>query len=367
LTAVGPSLEAELRRRIAGAGPIPVAEYMTLCLTHPQYGYYMTRDPFGAGGDFVTAPEISQMFGELLGLWTAGVWQIMGAPENVRLVELGPGRATMMRDALRAAMVLPGLCDALVVHFVEVSPALEQRQRSVLEGIDIPMQWHKSLADVPDGPMIILANEFFDALPVHQAVKQADGWYERAIGVDAVGNFAFVLGREPIPHFEKSLPHSIRQVEIGQIFEWRPDRDALELGRRVLHGHGAALVIDYGHVESATGDTLQAVGRHSYVNPLAAPGLVDLTAHVDFQALAQASESMGARALGPIDQGEFLRRLGIEQRAMALRAHAKHDQVPRIEQALRRLTMTGPTGMGGLFKVLALAHPALGPLPGFET
>jgi SAM-dependent MidA family methyltransferase len=273
----------------------------------------------------------------------------------------------MMRDVLRAAQIVPGLRDAIVVHLVEISPALERRQRSLLDGINIPMMWHKSLAEVPDGPTILLANEFFDALPVHQAVRQEDGWHERLVTVDGAGKFAFTVGRDPIAHFDRALPRDIRHAAPGAIFEWRSDTEAFELGRRIAHATGAALVIDYGHAKSAAGETLQAVGAHSYVNPLAAPGTVDLTAHVDFQALAQAAESIGARPSGPVDRGEFLRRLGITQRAMALRTHATPDQAKTIDFALQRLTADGRAGMGRLFKVLGLASRGLGPLPGFET
>ncbi len=197
------------------------------------------------------------------------------------------------------------------MHFVEVSPLLEKRQREFLSGLGVPFSWHQSLNEVPEGPAIILANEFFDSLPVHQAVMCADGWHERVIKIDESNKLRFSIARDPIPLFEQLLPRGMRP-QIGEVFEWRADQTALELGRRVKHAEGAALVIDYGHAKSASGETLQAVGKHQYVDPLVSPGLVDLTAHVDFQALAEAAESMGARAYGPIDQGEFLRRLGIE-------------------------------------------------------
>ena len=358
-------LETEIRRRITIAGPMPVMHYMTLCLTHDSHGYYVSGDPFGAAGDFTTAPEISQMFGELIGLWAGSVWRQMGSPAQVLLVELGPGRGSMMQDALRAAHVMPEFRSALAVHFVEVSPLLEQRQREFLGGLGVPFTWHKSLDEVPEGPMIILANEFFDSLPVHQAVMCADGWHERVIKIDENQKLRFSIARDPIPLFEQLLPRGMR-AQIGEIFEWRADQTALELGRRVRHSEGAALVIDYGHAKSATGDTLQAVGKHQYADPLVAPGLVDMTAHVDFQALAEAAESMGARAYGPIDQGEFLRRLGIESRAVALKGTAPPSKVVEIERALTRLSGSGGRGMGQLFKAMAFGHPKLGPLPGFE-
>jgi SAM-dependent MidA family methyltransferase len=359
-------LEKELRRLIKVAGPMPVAHYMSLCLTHPMHGYYVIQDPIGAGGDFITSPEVSQMFGELLGLWAAAVWSLMGAPARVRLVELGPGRGTMMRDALRAAQVVPAFHAALAVHLVEISPALQACQRETLAALSTPVAWHTSLDDVPDGPLIILANEFFDALPVHQMVKQADGWHERVVGVSADGEFVFGLAPGAIPHFDRVLPESVREAAEGAIYEWRSDHMAFEIGRRAVRTGGAALVIDYGHIASGVGDTLQAVGDHDFTDPLVAPGLVDLTAHVDFQSLAQAAESMGARVHGPVEQGAFLRRLGIETRAAALKAEASHDAARRIDAALARLTEGGRTGMGTLFKAIALADPKLGPLPGFE-
>ena len=360
-----PPLETEIRRRIAIAGPMPVMHYITLCLTHPPNGYYLSVDPFGAAGDFTTAPEISQMFGELIGLWAGSVWRQMGSPANLLLVELGPGRGTMMQDALRAAHVMPEFRAAIAVHFVEISPMLEARQRQFVGGLGVPFTWHRSFNDVPEGPTIVLANEFFDALPAHQAVMCADGWHERVIKIDEDGKLRFSIARDPIPLFEQLLPRGMR-AQIGEIFEWRADQTALELGRRVKRAEGAALVIDYGHAKSAPGDTLQAVGKHDYADPLVSPGLVDLTAHVDFQALAEAAESMGAQAHGPIEQGEFLRRLGIEQRAVALKATAPPSKVSELESAVNRLTGDSGRGMGRLFKAMALGHPKLGPLAGFE-
>jgi len=345
---------------------MPVAQYMALCLTHAEHGYYMTRDPLGAAGDFVTAPEISQMFGELIGLWAAAAWRVMGSPANLRLVELGPGRGTLLRDALRAAKVMPDFRAALVVHLVEVSPTLEQLQRQAFIATDVPVSWHQSLADVPDGPLIVIANEFFDALPVHQAVMCADGWHERVVKIGEDDQFHFSIDRDPIPLFDQFLPGNLRRVRIGEIFEWRTDQTALELGRRIVRSNGVALLIDYGHVQSAIGDTLQAIGGHDFANPLLAPGELDLTAHVDFQALVRAAESMRARAHGPIEQGEFLRRLGIDERAAALKAGAPHEQAMAIQSALVRLTSDEATGMGRMIKALALSAPKLGPLPGFD-
>jgi len=358
-------LEAEIRRRIAAAGPMPVGEYMALCLADPAHGYYTARDPFGGRGDFITAPEISQMFGEMIGLWMAAVWRQMGAPENVHIVELGPGRGTMMKDALRAAKVMPGFHEAVVVHLVEISPVLEAAQQRTLEPLGVPLYWHRALADVPHGAAIVVANEFFDALPVCQAVKTEDGWYERLVDLDASGQLAFTIAPEPLPHFGLLLAPAVRNAPDGSIFEWRTDTLAMEIGARLARDGGSALVIDYGHAESATGETLQAVGKHVYANPLVAPGNVDLTAHVDFQALGGAAEAMGAIGFGPLTQSQFLRRLGIVTRAAKLKASAA--DAAAIDSALKRLISEGEAGMGTLFKAAAFAHPKLGVPPGFES
>jgi SAM-dependent MidA family methyltransferase len=358
-------LEAEILRRISLAGPMPVRQYMELCLSHPVHGYYTTRDPLGRDGDFITSPEVSQVFGELLGLWAASAWHQMGQPENVRLVELGPGRGTMMLDALRAMQVVPAFRAAIVVHMVEFSPALQQRQQQTLAAVDVPMMWHQTFDEVPDGPTIVLANELFDALPVNQAIKQFNGWYERVVEIGPDGKLTFGIANDLIPLFDQLVPPSMRDAPIGAIYEWRADNLPLSLSRRVVRQGGAALVVDYGHVESAPGDTLQAVGGHAFVNPLGSPGAVDLTAHLDFQAFALAAESMGAGVTGPIAQAEFLRNLGIEKRAASLKALVTPEKAAEIDSAIKRLLGEGRAEMGSLFKAIGIAHPSLGILPGF--
>jgi NADH dehydrogenase [ubiquinone] 1 alpha subcomplex assembly factor 7 len=359
-------LETEIRRRIAAAGPMPVGEYMALCLSDPEYGYYTTRDPLGQRGDFITAPEISQMFGELIGLWMAAVWKQMGEPDNVRVIELGPGRGTMMNDALRATKVKPSFRAAVVLHLVEISPTLQAMQEQLLQQLPVPTFWHAALSDVPAGPAIIVANEFFDALPINQAVKSDLGWHERRVAIDADGNLAFTVAPSPIAYFDRVLPPAIRNAPVSSIFEWRSDKVALEIGRRLGRDGGAALAIDYGHAASATGETLQAVGEHAYADPLSAPGTIDLTAHVDFEALANAMDSMGINCFGPLEQAEFLHRLGIETRAAALKAKNDGARAGSIDAALARLTAGGPTAMGSLFKAAAYAHRDIGIPPGFE-
>ena len=358
-------LESEIRRLIRIAGPMPVSQYMTLCLAHPEHGYYMTREPFGTAGDFTTAPEISQMFGELVGLWAAAVWQSMGEPSSINLVELGPGRGTMMADILRAAKLLPPFYNAIVVHLVEASPKLQAQQREKFAGGDKFIVWHRRLNDMPTAPGIFLANEYFDALPIRQAVRQADGWHERTVEIGENDELQFGLDPLPLGAFEETLPPAVRQAPIGSIFEWRSPREGMELGRRVAR-RGAGLVIDYGHTRSAVGETLQAVRSHRYAGILDAPGLADLSAHVDFEALETAIGGMGPRTEKITDQGSFLHRLGIEARAETLKAGANARTRAEIDSAVARLTSMGETGMGRMFKVLGFADRSFPPLPGFD-
>ena len=288
-------LDAVIRARIARDGPMPIATFMALCLYDPDHGYYLRGDPLGVGGDFVTAPEVSQMFGEMIGLWAAEVWQEIGAPTVVHLIEIGPGRGTMMLDAIRAARAAPEFRRALRVHLVEVSPALRQRQGQTLRDAgDVPVRWHTTLAEVPPGPAIMLTNEFFDALPVHQVERRPTGWHERRITLNAGDELAFSLAAEPIADFERHVPPAVAKAPVGAVFEWRTDRFATDLASRVRQD-GVALVIDYGHEASAAGDTFQAVRSHRYASPLAMPGRTDLTAHVDFAALARAATTAGTR------------------------------------------------------------------------
>jgi len=358
-------LKAVIAGLIKSAGPMPVWRYMQLCLTHPEHGYYVSRDPLGREGDFTTAPEVSQMFGELLGLWAASVWKAMGEPAGLRLIELGPGRGTMMADALRALRVLPPLYQNLSVHLVEINPVLRDRQKATLSGVR-NVHWHDSLDEVPDGPAIILANEYVDVLPIHQAVKREGGWHERVVEIDGRGNLAFGAAAEPIPRFEVLLPPLVRMAPQGTVFEWRPDSEIMAIASRVRDQGGAALIIDYGHVRSDVGDTFQAIARHSFADPLENPGEADVTAHVDFQALARAAEDVGARVHGPATQGEFLKRLGIETRALTLMAKASHEVSEDIAGALKRLTDSGRGGMGSMFKVIGISAPSLETLVGLS-
>lgn len=352
------ALSEEIKRLIKSAGPMPVWRYMELCLNHPDYGYYVSRDPLGREGDFTTSPEISQMFGELLGLWSASVWTAAGEPSTLRLVEIGPGRGTMMADALRALRVLPPLYQALSVHLVEINPVLREKQKATLAGIR-NVHWHTDIAEVPEGPAVILANEYFDVLPIHQAVKRDTGWHERVVEISGSGALVFGVAPDPIPRFEVLLPPLVRMAPVGAVFEWRPDAEIMKIAARVRDHGGAALIIDYGHVRSDVGDTFQAIAKHSFADPLQSPGRADLTAHVDFQALARAAEDVGARTHGPVTQGEFLKRLGIETRAVSLMAKATPQVSEDISGALQRLTGEGRGAMGSMFKVLGVSDPAI--------
>jgi NADH dehydrogenase [ubiquinone] 1 alpha subcomplex assembly factor 7 len=358
-------LQSEIKKLIKSSGPMPVWRYMELCLTHPDHGYYISRDPLGREGDFTTSPEVSQMFGELLGLWVGSVWKAIGSPSLLRLIELGPGRGTLMADALRALRVLPPLYQALSIHLVEINPVLREKQKAALSGVRI-IAWHDSLDQVPNGPAIILANEYFDVLPIHQAVKRETGWHERTVEIDGSGKLAFAFAAEPMPRFEVLLPPLVRAAPIGAVFEWRSDAEIMKIATRMRDQGGAALVIDYGHVRSDAGDTFQAIARHSFADPLKNPGQADVTAHVDFQALARAAEDLGARVHGPVPQGEFLKRLGIETRAVTLMAKASHEVSEDISSALKRLTDGGRGGMGSMFKVLAVSEPSLTSLAGLS-
>jgi NADH dehydrogenase [ubiquinone] 1 alpha subcomplex assembly factor 7 len=336
-------LAAVFRRLIAATGPISVAHYMA----ESNARYYASRDPLGAAGDFVTGPEISQMFGELLGLWLADLWQRAGRPEPVHYVELGPGRGTLARDGLGAAR-RQGLIPQ--VHLVETSPALRERQRELFPDA----QWHDDLSSLPsDGPLLMVANEFLDALPVRQLIRTAAGWRERRVGLDGE-RLVFVAGAQPM---DSALPVELRDSPEGAVVETCPAAAAVveEVAVRLATQGGAALFIDYGHAAPRTGSTLQAVRGHAKVDALAAPGEADLTAHVDFAALAEVAQARGARWLGTVEQGHFLRALGIDVRAQALAARAP-EQAEAITAAKVRLVADDQ--MGALFKVMGLAHPA---------
>lgn len=348
-------LAGRLARLIADDGPLTVAAFMAEAVGH----YYATREPFGTDGDFVTAPEVSQMFGEILGAWLLQAWLDAGKPTPVRLVELGPGRGTLAADIARTARLIPDLAAAATLHLVETSPRLRARQAHALAGATMRPQWHDRFDEVPRGHLLLVANEFFDALPIRQFVRGRGGWSERVVGLGADGELAFGIGAGTVP--EGDLPAHAGAAPDGAVIEISPASAAVAetIAARIAADGGAALIVDYGHAEAGVGDTLQAIGRHRFADPLAAVGDVDLTAHVDFAALARAVRRGGAAAWGPMEQGAFLLAAGLLERAGRLGQGAGPSVREALSAAVERLA--GPGQMGTLFKVLAVTP--VGPAP----
>jgi SAM-dependent MidA family methyltransferase len=354
-------LAAELTSRIGRDGPMTVADYMAACLGDPEYGYYRVRTAIGRTGDFITAPEISQVFGELIGLWSAVVWQQWASPAPVRLIEIGPGRGTMMADALRAGRRVPGFGASANVSLVDPSLVLRQIQSETLK-LSVEsgaLGWHDTLGDVLPGPSIVLANEVLDVLPVAQYVRRVDGWVERGVGIDSDGALRFCDMATSAASF---LDDGETGVKPGDVIE-RTDTSSIvrDLSRRAAGAPLAALFIDYGHEAAAVGDTLQAVRGHAYEHPLTSPGEADLTAQVDFQSFAGAIRGAGLLTQGPVTQADFLGGLGIVERASRLMS-SNPERASGIEMAVARLM--APQGMGTRFKVLGVRGPSLPPLPG---
>ena len=348
------SLRDRLAAQIAAAGPLSVAQYMTACLHDPDFGYYATRPALGEDGDFITAPLVSQMFGELIGVWVASSWELLGRPDAVRLVEIGPGDGTLMSDVLRTLRHAPGVLEAADVWLVETSSPLRDLQAGRLPQ---DVRWADSLAEVPAGaPLILVANELLDCLPARQFVRTPVGWAEQVVGLDDAGELAFGLIPTPAAGL---LPDAAP----GQVYEQSAAQAALgaELGARVAADGGAALLIDYGRGAPGFGDTLQALRRHRKVDPLANPGEADLTVHADFPAVMAAAEAQGAQA-AILTQAAFLARMGIGERAEAL-VRAAPTRSGVIGRQLNRLV--GADEMGELFKVCAIHSPDWTP-PAFE-
>jgi SAM-dependent MidA family methyltransferase len=346
------SLRERLAGEIAAHGPMDVARYMTACLHDPEFGYYATRPALGAGGDFITAPLVSQMFGELIGVWAIAAWEALGRPAPFRLVEMGPGDGTLMSDLTRAARLSPAFLAAAEIWLVETSAPLRARQRQTLTDT---VQWADRLADVPAGaPLILVANELLDCLPARQFVKTHAGWAEQMVGLDGAGALAFGLNPTPVANLLPDAP-------AGAVFEQSAAQGALgaELGARLAADRGAALLIDYGRDVPGFGDTLQALVRHEKVGPLAGPGEADLTIHADFPAVMAAATGEGVQAR-ILTQGEFLARMGIGERAEAL-VRARPDRAPVIGRQLGRLVAADQ--MGELFKVCCLHDPSWTPTP----
>jgi NADH dehydrogenase [ubiquinone] 1 alpha subcomplex assembly factor 7 len=349
-------LGGRIARLIAAQGPISLAQFMTIALHDPKGGYYATRDPLGQ--DFITAPEISQAFGELIGLWCAKVWHDQGKPGGARLVELGPGRGTLMADALRAARLMPEFLASLDIVLVESSPVLAEAQKKALHDCKLPLRWVQSIAEIAhDRPHFTIANEFLDALPIEQFVMTEKGWCERMVGLDANG--ALTLALAPAA-WTLAVPPERGDAAIGAVYEVSTAARAIveDIARGIGRSGGAALFIDYGYAGNGFGETLQAVGKNRFQDVLTAPGNVDISAHVDFGAMARSAQAGGAKAYGPVGQGEFLDALGIREREKRL---AVKTGMPF---ALDRLTRTEE--MGTLFKALAILPKSAPTPPGFE-
>jgi len=353
-----------LAKRIRLAGPMTVAEFMADAVNHPQLGYYKQGDVFGLSGDFITSPEISQVFGELIGAWCADCWDKMGRPRRVVLTEIGPGRGTLMADLLRGTRGVSGFHEAIELHLVETSPALRELQKASVAKVapEIVPHWHDLFDEVPHGPLLQVSNEFFDALPIHQFELQGGRWHERMVTLDESGGFAFAL-RAPGPAFALATP-PVAAAE-GTVLEVCPAAIAVAgaISRRLVTFGGAALNFDYAIGEGGIGDSLQAVRRHGKHGVLEDPGLADLSAHVDFSAIARAAREAGATVHGPVPQGELLERLGIHLRVQALQKRATAEQSAEIAKAMERLLDLQQ--MGTLFKALAMTAPNLATPAGF--
>lgn len=352
-------LEDEIARLIAADGPMRLDRFMELCLGHREHGYYMTRDPFGAAGDFTTAPEVSQMFGELVAVWCIGAWEGMGRPDALQLVELGPGRGTLMADMLRTLAAVPSFDAALTVHLVETSPVLRRAQEHALAGAGRKVFWYDSLAEIGAGPSIVIANEFFDALPVRQFEWRGSGWYERVIGTDRQGRL--FPGLAPGPVGADGLAMAGPAATEGDVREWSPARQAAAaaLASRLATDPGAALIVDYGHTAQGFGDTLQALKAHKPVAITHRPGETDLTAHVDFADLAREMRRAAVSVWPAMTQRTFLTAMGIEARADVLKRHADAATSSDIDAAVARLTDCDQ--MGNLFKVCAATSAGTAP------
>lgn len=357
-----PGLGDRLVRHIRAHGPMTIAAYMAMAMHDPQQGYYARRNPLGAAGDFVTAPEISQIFGELIGLWSADLWRRMGSPDPVMLAELGPGRGTLMADFLRAARRVTGFTEAMHLHLVEASSLLREAQRQALK--DANPVWLSDVDEVPSGPLLLVANEFLDALPIRQLVRGAAHWTERMVVADESDRLVFANGPES-PALTMLAPSGQRDGAPGTVVEIRPAATTLiaAVAERLTRHPGAALFIDYGYVEGSPGDTLTAISAHRGAAVLEQPGAADLSAHVDFAAIATAAREAGASVYGPVTQGDFLTALGAKQRLATLSLHAGPARRPALEAGLRRLI--DPAEMGTLFKVLAVTSPRLPAPAGF--
>lgn len=351
-------LHERLIEQIRSDGPMPVSVFMTTCLLDPTDGYYTTTQPFGAQGDFITAPEISQMFGELIGLWALNAWQQQGEPKPFILVEAGPGRGTLMADMMRATAAHPTFHTAMNIVLIEASPQLRTSQKNALTAYADKISWIDTIDALPNAHTFFIANEFLDALPLRQAVKTPNGWCERCIGISENGDMNFVAGSTQIDI--SILPQDHENAEIGAVFEFAPAREAVAetLGAHLKAHGGLGLFIDYGHTKSAVGDTLQAMRKHAFASIFDQPGNADITSHVDFEAVTQAATASGAHCFAATTQGEFLLALGLVHRAGTLGAGKDEATRDMLRASVQRLAGNRPNDMGDLFKVVCLAGNA---------
>ncbi len=358
-----------IQRMITATGPLSIAEYMQLCHAHPKYGYYTTQKPIGAKGDFITAPEISQIFGELIGIWCIQAWQSIGKPKQIQIVELGPGNGTLMHDILRTIKNSPEFSKVCQVTLVEISPSLKKLQQKILSEFTRIIDHCETIESIPAIPTIFIANEFFDAIPFRQFIKtnqveNNNSWLENCVGMDQYQNLQFVATLPGIS--PENLPENHQNQPVGSVFEMAPAREALTniIASHIATYGGAGLFIDYGHKNSGYGDTFQSVQQHQYVSPLNDPGKSDLTSHVDFGAISMAANIEGINALSLMSQGDFLLKMGLLERAGKLGAGKSPAQQSKIQKDVERLV--GPKQMGELFKVLCLTKSGI-TLPPFQT
>ena len=338
---------------IAATGPLSVAEYMHLCNSHPEYGYYAARNPLGRDGDFITAPEISQMFGELIAIWCISAWQAVGCPNPIQIAELGPGRGTLIADFLRTSRRYPNFFDAMQIKLVETSISLKKQQRVTLRNCKKPVVWLDAIENLKPEPTLFIANEFLDAVPFRQFIKSGGQWLELGVGSGENDELIYARGTTRID--VEMLPAGHENEPDGAIFETAPAREAITalIANHISSHGGTALIIDYGHSISGFGDTFQAVQSHRPVSPFCDPGNCDLTSHVDFRAIGDVARQNGARAAGIMPQGEFLLNLGLLERAARLGQAKSPELQSQIQTDVNRLV--SPDQMGELFKVLCLA------------
>lgn len=357
-------LAERIKTLIRANGPISVADYFAICLSDPKDGYYQTKQPFGSTGDFTTAPEVSQLFGEMIGIFLVHAWQQHKMPADVRFIEIGPGRGTMMLDMLRViSQLAPSLFQSMSIHMVETSEQLSNVQAETLKQHAGRVTWHKSLDEVPAGFSLIAANELFDAIPIRQFVRNQRSFVERVVGLGADDELIFLEGSGGI--HASLLPAPADQQPLGAIFEYSPARDTVMqmVAERLKAEGGTFVTLDYGHIESDYGDTLQALRKHHFDPVLAHPGEADITSHVDFEALAKIATTCGVSVNGMMSQGDFLYGLGLPQRANALAQKASSEQRVEIAHAVNRLAGQSEGEMGDLFKVLVVSSPQVALAP----